>query len=170
MGGAKIPTLLSLILVFAVGALFTMTLSALVRAGVTAALEPQGHRLDRWRRVWFHPERELAALLEVLLILAFVASFVARYSLPAWVTPALVSVWALHLPADLTNWLRSRRHPHGTRQLHERGFLLLDLSPWWLRAAGLLVAAGLYILLPPLRAVLDRMMGFILTSLQRWFA
>lgn len=168
--GVRIPARLSLILVFTAGALLTVAVAELARAGIVAALEPRGHRLDRWRRVWFHPERELAFFLEAFLILAFVANFVARSALPAWTTPLLVGLWALHLPADCWSWLRTRRRPHGTRQLHERGFLLLDLGPLWLRVVEVGLAAGLYLLLPPLRALLDTMMGFILASLQRWLS
>ena len=158
-----------IVLVFVAGALVVWAVAALLRAGLTALLERGGHRLDRWRRVWFHPERELARLLEALLIVAFVAEFVRHYDLPGWTTPLVAAVWALHLPADLWSWLRLRRQPRGTRQLHERGFLLLDLGPVWLRAALLLLAAGLYFL-PPLGAALGRMMRFLLGILQGWLA
>ena len=166
--GVRIPARLQLILVFTAGALLLAGLAALARAGIVAALEPLGHRLDRWRRAWFHPERELAFFLEAFLVVAYVANFSARYSFPAWATPVLVGLWALHLPADFWSWLRTRLRPQDTRQLHERGFLLLDLGPLWLRAVGVAVAAGLYLLLPPLRAVSDRIMAFLLASLQRW--
>jgi len=158
-----------MVLVFVAGALVVWAVAALLRAGLTALLERGGHRLDRWRRVWFHPERELARLLEALLIVAFVAEFVRYYDLPGWTTPLVAAVWALHLPADLWSWSRLRRQPRGTRQLHERGFLLLDLGPLWLRAVVLGLAGSLY-LVPPLRAVLGTMMGFILASLDRWLA
>lgn len=166
--GVFIPGLLELTWIFAAGAVVTLGLVALVRAGLRAALEPQGHRLDRWRRVWLHPERELALLLEVILVLAFVFNFVERYALPMWATPVVVGLWALHLPTDFWAWLRCRRHPESTRELHERGFLRLELGPLWLRALVGLVAAGVYLLIPPLRSFLDRMMGVVLAGFERW--
>lgn len=170
MPKATTPAPLQVVLVFAAGALLVVVLGAVIRAALTALLEPRGHRLDLWRRVWFHPERELALFLETLLIVAFVAGFVRHYALPAWVTPALAGVWALHLPADLWNWFRTRPNPRGTRELHERGFLLLDLGPLGLRAVVALLAGGLYFLVPPLRAGLDTMLSFLLGNLQRWFS
>lgn len=155
--------------VFAAGALGVWAVSALLRAGLTALLELRGHSLDRWRRVWFHPEREAGRLLEGLLIIAFVAGFVRRAGLPLWLALLVAAVWGLDLPSDSWNWFRWRHRPQGTRELHERGFLLLDLGPLWLRAAVLGLAGSLY-LLPPLRAVLDTMMGFILASLDAWLA
>ena len=59
--------------VVAAGGLLVWALAALLRAGLAALLELRGHRLDRWRRVWFHPEREAGRLLEALLVVAFVA-------------------------------------------------------------------------------------------------
>ena len=155
--------------VFAAGALVVWAMSGLLRAGVTALAEPRGHRLDRWRRVWFHPERELGRLLEGLLVIAFVVSYVRRSGLPLWPAVVVAAVWGLDLPADFWNWFRWRRRPQRTRELHERGFLLLDLGPLWLRAVVLGLAGSLY-LVPPLRAALDTMMGFILASLDRWLA
>lgn len=157
-------------LVFAAGALVIWALAGLVRGGLTAVLERRGHRLDPWRRVWFHPERELGLLLEALLIVAFVATFVRLYGLPGWVTPALAGAWALQLPVDLWNWLRTRGRPRGTRQLHERGFRLLDLGPLWVRAAVVLLAGGFYFLLLPLRAALNWLMTIILAGLQGWLS
>src|SRR3990167_7240557 len=139
---AGVPSALTMTVVFVAGALVVWAVAALLRAGLTALLERGGHRLDRWRRVWFHPERELARLLEALLIVAFVAEFVRHYDLPGWTTPLVAAVWALHLPADLWSWLRLRRQPRGTRQLHERGFLLLDLGPVGLRGAVVLAGGG----------------------------
>jgi hypothetical protein len=156
-----------MVLVFVAGALLVWAGAALLRAGLTVLLERGGHRLDRWRRVWFHPERELARLLEALLIVAFVAAFVGHYHLPVWTTFLTATVWALHLPADLWNWLRLRRQPQGTRQLHERGFLLLELGPLWLRGVTLGLAGSIY-LVPPLRAALNTMLGMILGSLDVW--
>lgn len=161
------PSLISLLLVFAGGALGVVLAAAMIRAGITALLEPRGHWLDPWRRVWFHPERELGHLVEALLIVAFVASFARHYALPLWATAALAGLWALHLPSDSWSWLRARRHPPTTRQLHERGFRLLDLGPLWLRALIAGAALGLY-LLPPLRPFFDRLMSVILLTLARW--
>lgn len=155
-------------LVFAAGALTVVVLAALVRSGLRAALEPAGHRLDRWRRTWFHPERELAQLLAALLILAFLNAFAARYAVPGWFTPALFALWALRLPADGWNWFRARRR--GTLDLHERGFRLLDLGPLWLRALLALLAAGLYLLIPPLRASLKVLMAFLLAAFAAWLS
>lgn len=162
-------TLLTLVWVFAAGAVVVAVVSALLRAALTAALERCGHRLDLWRRVWFHPEREVASLVEGFLVVAYVSSFVGHYALPVWVLPAVAGVWGLHLRRDLGTWLRIRLRPHRTRELHERGFLLLDLGPLWLRVPVLLGAAGIYFL-PPLRAASDRIMVFLLTSLQGWLA
>lgn len=162
--------MLEFVLVFLAGALITAGLARLVRAGLGALLEPQGQRLDRWRRVWFHPEREAAFLAESLLILSFVRGIVGRYHLPVWVTPALFTLWALHLPADAWSWFHLRRRPEDTRRLHLRGFLLLDLGPLWLRTLLVPLTAGLYFLIPPLRSVFDRMMAVILASLHSWFS
>lgn len=153
---------------FAVGALLTAALAVLGRAALVAVLEPRGGWLDRCRRRWFHPERELGSLLEAFLILAFVANFVARFSFPRWTLAVVAAVWALHLPADGWSWFRVGLHPHATRPLHLRGFLLLDLGPLWLRSIVVGVAAGLYFLVPPLRWLCDSMMRFILISLLRW--
>jgi len=156
-------------LLFAAGALVVWALAALLRAGLTALLEPRGHRLDRWRRVWFEPERELGLLLEALLVIAFVATFARRYDWPAWAGVAVAGLWALHAPVDLWNWLRWRGRPRSTRGLHERGFLLLDLGPLWLRAAVAALAAALELLfLGP--AFLDRLMTFLLAGLEQWLA
>lgn len=169
-GGVAIPQLLQVVLVFFAGALATTVLAGLSRAAVTAGLETRGHRLDRWRRVWFHPEREMAFLVEALLILSFLAVFLRRYAFPLWVAPTLVALWALHLPADLYSWLRARRRPEDTRELHERGFLLLDLGPLGVRVAVVAVAAGLYFWFPPVRAIFEGLMTLILASFQRWFS
>lgn len=170
MPAATPPSLGQLVLVFLLGALLVLGVSSLVGAVLAAGLERRGQRLDRWRRVWFHPERELRSLLEAFLIVAFVAAFVRRYELPVWATAALAGLWALHLPADLWNWLRTRPHPRGTRELHERGFLLLDLGPLWLRITIAGFGAGLYFLLPPVRAVFDKIFGFVLASLHGWLS
>ncbi len=170
MPSSRFPSVFQVLLVFALGALLVVLLGALFRAVLTVLLEPRGHRLDRWRRVWFHPERELGRLLEVVLILAFVAGFVRAYNLPAWMTPALAILWALHLPADLWSWLRSRGQQTSTRRLHERGFLLLALGPLWMRAAVALLAAAIYFLVVPLREGLDTIVAFVLASLQSWFS
>ncbi len=153
-------------LVFAVGVLALVVLAALLRSGLRAALEPAGHRLDRWRRTWFYPERELAQLLAALLILAFLAAFAERYALPEWATAALFAVWALRLPADGWSWVRTRRR--GTLELHQRGFRLLDLGPLWLRALLALLAAALYLLIPPLRAALNALMASLVAALAAW--
>lgn len=153
-------------LVFAAGALTLVVLAALLRSGLRAALEPAGHRLDRWRRVWFYPERELAQLLAALLILAFLAVFAERYALPEWATAALFAVWALRLPADGWSWVRTRRR--GTLELHQRGFRLLDLGPLWLRALLALLAAAFYFLIPPLRAALNALMASLVAALAAW--
>ncbi len=155
-------------LVFAAGALTLVVLAALLRSGLRAALEPAGHWLDRWRRVWFYPERELAQFLAVLLILAFLAAFAERYALPGWTTAALFAVWALRLPADGWSWFRTRRR--GTLELHQRGFRLLDLGPLWLRALLALLAAAFYFLIPPLRAALKALMVFLVASFDRWLS
>ena len=153
-------------LVFAAGALTLVVLAALLRSGLRAALEPAGHRLDRWRRVWFYPERELAQLLVALLILAFLTTFAERYALPGWATAALFAVWALRLPADGWSWFRTRRR--GTLELHQRGFRLLDLGPLWLRALLALLAAAFYLLIPPLRATLNALMASLVAALAAW--
>lgn len=155
-------------LVFAAGALTLVVLAALLRSGLRTALEPAGHRLDRWRRVWFYPERELAQLLAALLILAFLITFAERYALPGWTTAALFAVWALRLPADGWSWVRTRRR--GTLELHQRGFRLLDLGPLWLRALLALVAVAFYLLIPPLRAALNALMVFLVASFDRWLS
>ena len=170
MPSASSPSLASTGLVFALGALLVMALAAAIRAALTAALEPRGHRLDPWRRVWFHPERELAGVPEALLIVAFVARFVRAYELPPWALPLLAGLWALHLPTDFWNWARSRRQPRSTRWLHERGFLLLDLGPLWLRAAVVLFSAGVYFFFSPVGSALDTMMAYLLAGLQGWFS
>lgn len=170
-GGASVSgSSLQVWLVFAVGALLVVLLAALIRSLLTVVLEPAGHRLDRWRRVWFHPERDFSRLLEALLIIAFVVSFARTYELPAWVIPVLAGFWALHLPVDFWSWLRMRRSPERTRRLHERGFLLLALGPLWMRAALTLLAATMYFLVVPLRAALDKMMMVVFASLQGWFS
>jgi len=165
---AAVPAPLHLALVFAAGALTLVVLAALLRSGLRAALEPAGHRLDRWRRTWFYPERELAQLLAALLILAFLAAFAEHYALPGWATAALFAVWALRLPADGWSWVRTRRR--GTLELHQRGFRLLDLGPLWLRALLALLAAALYLLIPPLRAALEAVMALLLTNFDRWLS
>ncbi|MFQ5777680.1 MAG: hypothetical protein ACE5IP_06695 [Terriglobia bacterium] len=153
---------------FAGGALVTAVLAALIRSGLTAVLEPWGRRLDRWRRVWFHPERELALLFESLLIVALLATFAARYNLPVWAGAVVVTLWALHLPADLWSWARRHRTGNGTRELHLRGFWLLEVGPLWVRMIVLLLGVVLYWFLPPVRAGLDTLMSFLLTSLEGW--
>ncbi len=160
------PAPLHLTLVFAAGALTLVVLAALLRSGLRAALEPAGHQLDRWRRTWFYPERELAQLLAALLILAFLTTFAERYALPEWAAAALFAVWALRLPADGWSWFRTRRR--GTLELHQRGFHLLDLGPLWLRALLALLAAALYLLIPSLRAALKALMVFLVASFDRW--
>ena len=155
---------------FAAGALVTAGLAALIRWWVTVLLERRGRRLDRWRRPWFHPEREVGFFLEALLIVSFLATFTRSYGVPTWGALALFVVWALHLPADSWTWVRVRLSPQATSTLHQRGFFLLDCGPLWLRAAGGLLAAGSYLLAPPLRAVFDLPMGFLVASLQALFS
>jgi len=157
-------------LVFAAGALATTGLAALVRWWVTVLLEGRGHRLDRWRRPWFHPEREAGFFLEALLIVSFLATFAGRYGVPTWGALALFVVWAFHLPADAWTWVRVRLNPQATLELHQRGFFLLDVGPLWMRAGIGLLATASYLLVPPLRALFDLAMGFLLSSLQAFFA
>lgn len=154
--------------VFAGGALVTAALAALIRSGLTALLEPWGHRLDRRRRVWFHPERELGSVFESLLIVALLGTFAARYGLPVWVGLAIVILWALHLPGDSWSWARSRRAGNGTRELHLRGFWLLGVGPLWVRAVVLFLAIALYSFAPPVGAGLNTMMNFVWASLEGW--
>ena len=153
---------------FAAGALLTAGWAALLRAALTAALEPRGHRLDRWRRLWFNPEREMGSLLEALLLVSFLLAFTRVYELSWWITAALFPVWALHLPADLWTWALLHVRPQGTLELHQRGFLLLDVGPLWLRAVVSALAAALYFLVPPIRFLLDTGMGFMVSRLQQW--
>jgi len=167
-GGVAISAWVGSVVVFAAGALLTAGLAALLRAGLTAALEPRGHRLDRWRRRWFHPEREMGSFLEALLLLSFLLAFTSSYALSEWIGGMLFVVWALHLPADLWTWARLRLRPHGTLELHQRGFLLLDVGPLWLRAVVSTLAAAVYILVPPIRFVLNAGMGFMVARLQQW--
>lgn len=149
------------------GALLVWAVAALVRVGLTALLEPRGHWLDRWRRVWFHPERELGRLLEAFLIVAFVAGYFSHYALPAWGAIVVAGVWALHLPADTWSWLRLQRR-RDTRALHERGFLLLELGPLWLRVGVTALAAALY-LLPGVRPALNTVVNVLVAILERCF-
>lgn len=165
-GRRPISSLLELALVFAAGALVISGVAALVRWWVTALLERGGRRLDRWRRAWFHPEREVGFFLEALLILSFLATFAGRYEVPTWATLSLFVVWAFHLPADAWTWVRMQWSRQATLALHQRGFFLLDSGPLWLRAVGGLLAAGGYLVVPPLQAVFDAAMGFLLTALQ----
>ncbi|MGH9862099.1 MAG: hypothetical protein ACRD35_01605 [Candidatus Acidiferrales bacterium] len=153
---------------FAAGALLTAGLAALLRAGLIAVLEPRGHGLDRWRRRWFHPEREMGSFLEALLLLSFLLAFSRSYELAWWITAALFPVWAMHLPVDLWTWARLRLRPQGTLELHQRGFLLLDVGPLWLRAVVGALAAALYFLVPPIRFALGTGMGFMVSRLQQW--
>jgi hypothetical protein len=161
---------MELALVFATGALVTAGLAALIRWWVTVLLERRGRLLDRWRRSWFHPEREVGFFLEALLIVSFLATFTRSYGLPTWGALALFVVWALHLPVDFWTWARVRLRPEATFALHQRGFFLLARGPLWLRAAGGLLAAGSYLLVPPLRVVFDFPMGFLVASLQAFFS
>jgi hypothetical protein len=147
-----------------------MAAAGLARGLLNVALEPLGYRLDRWRRAWFHPEREAGYFVEVLLIASFTVTFAGRYDLPAWVASVIFVVWALHLPADGWSWSRARLRPQGTKELHQRGFLLLDIGPLWLRGALGVLAAGVYLFIPPLRVALDFLMGFLFTSLRAWFS
>lgn len=167
---SEILSPIQLALVFAAGALSIAVLTALIRAGLRAALEPIGHRLDRWRRAWFHPERELAYLLEALLIIAFLDVFAYNYQVPLWGTAVVAAIWALHLPADFWSWARVRFRPGSPRALHLRGFRLLDLGPLWLRLAGLALAATLYFLVPSLRRSLSAATGFLLSFFYRLFS
>lgn len=155
-------------MVFFTGALLVAGLAALARAALTAGLQARGHRLDLWRRPWFHPERECGFFLEALLILSYLMAFATRHFLPLWVGLLLFALWAFHLPADLWTWARLRLRPQGTLELHERGFFLLDVGPLWLRLALGLLSAAFYFLLPPLRALLAAGMNVLLSALQ-WF-
>lgn len=142
-------------------------LAALVRGGLTALVEPRAHRLDRWRRPWCQPERELGLFFQALLILAFLNTFAAYYGLSYWFTGGVFALWALHLPADLWSWLRLRRRPHGTLELHHRGFLLLDLGPLWLRGLVAAASATVYVFGEPVRLALDSAFRFSLELLGR---
>lgn len=168
-GGAGISVWFEFGVVFLAGALVTAGLSALARWGITVALERRGHHLDRWRRAWFHPERELSRFLECLLILAFLTTFSELYSLPRWAGLLVFALWALRLPADLWTWVRWRLRPQSTLHLHLRGFLLLDLGPLWLRGALALLAAAIYFVVSPVRGFLAFAVGFLLRSIQGCF-
>lgn len=167
--GAGISNWFEFVAVCLAGALVTAGLSALARWAITAGLERRGQRLDRWRRVWFHPERELGRFLDSLLILAFLTTLAELYSWPRWAALALFIVWALHLPADFRTWLACRWRPHSTLHLHQRGFFLLDFAPLWLRATVGGLAAAVYLVVPPVRRSLGMVMEFFLTGLQRLF-
>lgn len=169
-GVSEILSPIQLALVFAAGALAIAVLAALIRAGLKAALEPLGHRLDVWRRAWFHPERELAYLVEAVLIVAFLDAFAYNYQVPLWGAALVGAVWALHLPADLWSWARARLRPASPRALHLRGFRLLDLGPLWLRLVGLALVAALYFLIPPFRRTLTAATTYLLSLFYRLFS
>lgn len=150
------------------GALITVALAALARMLLTGLFESRGHWLDPWRRVWFHPEREGSLFLEVLLIASFLTTFADLYALPVWVASVLFVAWALHLPTDVLSWIRLRRRPQGTLELHRRGFLLVGLGPLWVRVLVAGLAAGLYLLPTPLRSILNAVMALVACTLQAW--
>lgn len=156
--------------VFAAGALLTALAAALVAALLKSLLERRGHQLDRWRRVWFHPERELVRLLEALLILSWLAAYGDRFGLGWGVVLAVYALWALHLVADARSyWPRlSRGARHSTLALHERGFFLLDYGSLPLRVGVAALAAALFFL-PPVRRLLVTMMQPLLASTEAWF-
>src|SRR3990170_8740622 len=112
---AGVSSGVTMTVVVAAGGLLVWALAALLRAGLAALLELRGHGLDRWRRVWFHPEREAGRLLEALLVVAFVAGCARRYGLPLWLGLGVGALWGLHPPADPWSWVRFRRHPPGAR-------------------------------------------------------
>jgi hypothetical protein len=161
-----IPSLVKAVFAFAVGAVVVTALAALIRGGLTALVESRAHRLDRWRRPWFQPEREVASFFHALLTLSFLNTFAAHYGFSTWFTVVLFVLWALHLPADGWSWLRLRRRPQGTLQLHRRGFLLLDLGPLWLRGVVAALSAAVYLVAGPLRLALDACFRFLLALLR----
>ena len=134
--------MVQLAVIYAVGALVVLAGNYVLRAAVIKALEPAGKRLDRWRRRGLEPERDLALLLGNFLIVFYVAGFVERYQLAAWLFYLLAVVWMLHLPRDLANWLRNRgRSPAA---LHRRGFFLFHYGPLWTRGLWCLLALAFW--------------------------
>jgi hypothetical protein len=108
----------------AAGAVAAVALAAAARAGLEAALEPFGHRLDHWRRPRFEPERELGQFLESFLVFSYVVWFVPGLDFSRLVFLAVGFVWTLRLPRDLWTWIRLARDRQCTLALHERGFFL----------------------------------------------
>jgi hypothetical protein len=144
--------------------------SSLLGAGLRRGLEPHGQRLDRCRRSWFHPEREVAHFVESLLILALVWSVGPRYAWPAALGWSVFLLWALHLPADAWSWIRLQQQPNRTRELHQRGFLLLGLGPLWVRTLVSALAAAGYFFVGPVRTGLDIVMGFVVSRVEGWIS
>ncbi|MFQ5695192.1 MAG: hypothetical protein ACE5HB_04310 [Terriglobia bacterium] len=157
--------MLSLVIIFALGALLVGMAAGLLREAFTALVERYGRRLDRWRRNWFQPEREAASFLRALLVTAFAFSFGAVFDQPAWLAWSVAVVWGLRLPTDLWTGVRLRRRPHDTLRLHKRGFWLLHAGPLWVRALTLATALGCYVVLTPVQRGLSGMMAPILTWL-----
>ena len=163
--GTGISTGLQLALVLVGGALLTAALAALVRWGLSAAVEPYARRFDPWRRRWFEPERELGSFLEALIILGFLGALAGRSALPAWGMGVVYALWVLRLPTDCWTWARLRRRPHRTLELHRRGFFLVDHGPLWLRFVVAAVAGGGYWTSPRLREALTAFFGLFLGAL-----
>lgn len=151
---------------FCVAALLVSALALVLRRACWVGLEPLAKRLDRWRRPWFYPERELGWFLTAWLALSLVSAFSLRYALPRWSAWLVFGVWALHVPADLLSWLRTRKRR--ALHLHQRGFRLLELGPLWLRGVIGLAAAAAYLLAPPLQAGLEAGAGRLVDQLERF--
>ncbi|MFQ5927221.1 MAG: hypothetical protein ACE5MH_07280 [Terriglobia bacterium] len=154
---------------FAAGALATAVLAALVGALLRRGLEPRGHQLDRWRRVWFHPERELARFAEALLVLGWLLAYGERFGFPCGALLAVYGAWTLHLVPDARSYWALHRAPTSTRQLHRRGFFLLDYGPLPLRLALAALAAAAGFLLPLGRRVLVTAIEPLAAVTQAWF-
>jgi hypothetical protein len=118
--------------------------------------------LDRVRRWWFDPAREVGTFLLALLSLSLLRGYGAFLPVPDWPLYIIFLLWSLRLVGEARVRITLLLEKGSALALHEAGFFVDRRGPLLTRAATVGLAVAAYFWVPPLHTLLDRITTWLL--------